>query len=91
MHDCSRRAQPCHVRAQSEFLQTQRVELARWRKPIRCLETSQRLLRAAVPFSVRIARVKSPALERCMSGVLERMVLPPHRGAPIEVSYPMNP
>ena len=40
-------------------------------------------------ISVRVDP-RSPAIERCMSGVLERMVLPPHRGAPIEVSYPMN-
>ncbi|TAK18393.1 MAG: hypothetical protein EPO40_37055 [Myxococcaceae bacterium] len=40
-------------------------------------------------ISVRVAP-RSPALERCMIGVLERMVLPPHRGRPIEVTLPMN-
>lgn len=41
------------------------------------------------PISVTVVP-RAPALERCMSGVLERMVLPPHPGAPIEVNYPMN-
>ena len=40
-------------------------------------------------ISVRVDP-RSPEIERCMTGVLERMVLPPHPGAPIEVSYPMN-
>lgn len=40
-------------------------------------------------ISVRVVP-RSPSLERCMTGVLERMVLPPHRGAPIEVSYPLT-
>lgn len=39
--------------------------------------------------SVRVAP-RSPALERCLIGVLERMVLPPHRGRAIEVTLPMN-
>lgn len=33
---------------------------------------------------------RSPVIERCMTGVLERTVLPPHPGGPIEVDYPMN-
>lgn len=39
--------------------------------------------------SVRVVP-RAPALERCLAGVLERMVLPPHPGRAIEVSYPMN-
>lgn len=33
---------------------------------------------------------RAPTIERCMTGVLERMVLPPHAGASIEVSYPLG-
>ena len=33
---------------------------------------------------------RAPALERCMAAVLERMVLPPHPGGPIEVDFPLN-
>lgn len=33
---------------------------------------------------------RAPAIERCMTGVLERIVLPPHRGAAIEVTYPLT-
>ncbi len=40
-------------------------------------------------ISVRVVPRSAP-LERCMTGVLERMVLPPHPGAPIEVSYPLT-
>jgi hypothetical protein len=40
-------------------------------------------------ISVRVVP-RSASLERCMTGVLERMVLPPHPGGPIEVSYPMT-
>jgi hypothetical protein len=40
-------------------------------------------------ISVRVVPRSAP-LERCMTGVLERMVLPPHPGAPMEVRYPLT-
>ena len=40
-------------------------------------------------ISVRVLP-RSPGLERCLIGVLERMVLPPHRGRAIEATLPMN-
>lgn len=33
---------------------------------------------------------RSREIERCMTGVLERITLPPHRGAPIDVTYPLT-
>lgn len=33
---------------------------------------------------------RSAVIERCMTGVVERMVLPPHPGGPIEVDYPIS-
>jgi hypothetical protein len=40
-------------------------------------------------ISVRVVPRSAP-LERCMTGVLERMVLPPHPGGPMEVRYPLT-
>jgi hypothetical protein len=43
---------------------------------------------------VRVVAVRvvprAPSLERCMTAVLAGIVLPPHGGAPIEVSLPLN-